>query len=259
MSKWCFLFFPTFLYSSYVGNPASPGLMQTGLFSVHNYLLNISTGYVHDISWDKKIVFKKSPKDVFTHTVKEFHVVSDWTALSLTFLRKLSFYSYLGVSKETMKWTFPVIQSSPAEIETRHHFSYSVGAAFLLLQLPSLQIGLDAQYSAIPSTDKLVKQMGLLYWMTGLSYEEISLEEWHVALAVIKSLGPFSAYVGGKYGEKKLEIYLNKDKGRLVFREKYPAGIFTGASLNFSRSFYLNIEGRFLDEYALSFAAIAAF
>ncbi|MEL7431597.1 MAG: hypothetical protein AAGI90_03595 [Chlamydiota bacterium] len=249
-----FLLLPWTLQATYVGNPASPGLLQTGLFSVHNYLINVATGYVYDISWDKKIAAKDP-----SYPVDEFTVESNWSAISLTLLRRLSVYSYLGVSKETMQWDQSSLSGHGGKLKTKNHFSYSVGTKVILLQFGSTKIALDAQYFSLPSSSSFAKTIGSIYWAFDPGEQSLSVEEWHIALGFVRSLGPFSAYLGGKYSQKDIQVFSEDSSPTLEFSQKVPVGLFGGLSLNVSRGLYLNLGGRLFDEYALSFAAIAAF
>ncbi|MEM8628658.1 MAG: hypothetical protein AAGF04_01070 [Chlamydiota bacterium] len=258
MLRWC-LFFPFLLEGLYVGNPASSSLLQTGLFSVHNYLITVSSGYVYDTTWDKKL--RPDPGSCLEE-IEEFQIVSNWSALCCTLLRRFSLYAYLGVSEETMDWNTHQQGGDKrvGSFETKNHFSYSLGAKMILLRWFSTLIGMDIQFFSLPSSKELIEKIEAWYpWNVETSRHYLEIEEWHIALGAVHSFGPFSAYLGGKYGEKIVEVHGRARDKPWELREQNRWGVFTGLSLRMSRGLYVNFEGRWLDEQAFSFAAITAF
>ncbi len=248
-------------FSAYIGNPASPALMQTGLFNVKNHFINVATGYLADITWDKKIRPSDQPNFVSLDKVNEFEVRSNFSVISLIFLRRLEIYSYLGVSKEKMDWENKPQYQDKSELKARNHFSYSVGAKAILLYFWGMALGIDGQYFALPSSNKLAQRIINLRLPLELSSQYLKLEEWHIALGLGTKLGPFAPYVGINYMKMRLDVQ-TKDKSdlpTLQFCNRNNWGGYAGCSLNFSHSFYVNFEGRFIDETAISVAAITSF
>lgn len=262
MIKSFLLFFlnPIFLFCAYVGNPCSPALMQTGLFSVHNHFINVTSGYLADFVFDKKIKPDDKPEFVNLDKVKEFEMHSNMASLSLIFLRRMEIYSYLGVSKETMDWKNKIDQGNPTEIKTKNHFSYGIGSKFILLQFPYSGVGLDVQYFSLPSSDKVLQKLKNIYIPLEVDSQYLKIKEWHIALGCGLKLAALSPYFGVKYLKYRVDVKTEgKDLPTIKFKNCNSFGVFTGISLNLSNSFYLNAEARFIDEFAVAGAAVASF
>ena len=247
------------LSAAYVGNTSAPGVLQTGLFSVHNRLINVTSGYISDIVWDKRIRPSDQPDYVSLDKVDEFEIRSNWGTFSLIFLRRLQIYTYLGVSKEKMDWTNKPDFDETSEVKTRNHFSYCVGGKVILLQFLQTSIGLDVQYFSLPSSNDVVQRIKNLNLPFEMGSQYLKVKEWHVALGIASKIGPLGPYAGAKYMKMRLRVKSDNDFPTLKFCNRNNWGTFVGCSLNLSNNFYVNVEGRFLDEYAFAASATAAF
>ena len=76
----------------------------------------------------------------------------------------------------------------------------------------------------------------------------------HVAPFVAKDFGKFVPYAGVKYSDVQIEM----DGGETLNAENN-VGVFVGADFKFNPTFSLNMEGRFIDETAMSLAAAFTF
>ncbi len=245
-----------YLQASYTGSPADPSFLQGGFTS--QYLFHISSGYINDTVWDKKIRPKTLPDSTALKTPQEFKIESQWGAIILTLLKRLSVYTYLGVSKEKMDWENKPNYYGDENLKTKSHFSFSLGTKVILLRFGSLQIGVNAQYFSIPSVETIEKRIRDLYIPFPLSDQYLELKEWQAAVSAVKILGPFSVYGGLKWMQSKLKVSATGEP-TLRFINQKNLGLFTGLTINITRALYGTIEGRFFDEYALSFATITAF
>lgn len=87
---------------------------------------------------------------------------------------------------------------------------------------------------------------------------EITFYEWHIAPYVAKKLGNFVPYLGVRYSDARL-----KDKNEWGVTTKIKAddnvGMFLGTDYKLGENWKLNLEGRFIDETAMSFGATYKF
>lgn len=254
----CFLFIQT-LSAAFVSNPAAPSLLQSSVFSSNRYLFDLSAGYVYDKVWDKKLRPENPLSSSCLESVKEFEIESNWAFVSITLLKRFSLYSYLGSSKESMDWRKKTVCSSEPSFSAKSHFSYSVGGKWLLLCFERFAIGADVQYFCLPSTKKISQIIHDWTFLEPFGSQHLRLKEWQVALGASKHFGPFCGYLGGKWNHTKLRVSSSDNLPDLFFENRFSFGTFAGLSIGLTKAFYATIEGRFIDEYALSFAAIASF
>jgi len=86
---------------------------------------------------------------------------------------------------------------------------------------------------------------------------EITIQEWQIAPYVAKRLGSFIPYLGVKYSDESGK-YKDEDS-----EEKFEAddnfGMFLGTDYKMGENWKVNLEGRFIDETAMSFGATYKF
>jgi len=85
-----------------------------------------------------------------------------------------------------------------------------------------------------------------------------TIQEWQVAPYIAKKLGNFVPYFGVKYSDLRAKTKDNEGD-----YEKYKAddnfGVFLGTDYKITENWKLNLEGRFIDETAMSFGATYKF
>jgi len=98
--------------------------------------------------------------------------------------------------------------------------------------------------------------------ITAAKYADCRLQEWHIAPYIAKKIADFTPYLGVRYSDFRM-LQKNPDSPKrwdnLVFRADRNVGVFTGMDWNIGKSFKLNVEGRFVDETAISAGAICKF
>ena len=98
--------------------------------------------------------------------------------------------------------------------------------------------------------------------MTTATYDTALIQEWHAAPFVARKIACFTPYIGGRYSDLRLEQKGPNDPRRwnyLHFRAENNIGVFAGTDVNLGRYVKLNVEGRFIDETALSIGAAVRF
>ncbi len=245
------------LHAIYTGNPASPALLNKGLFGAQSYLITVATGYIYDNVWNARIYRKNDPEASSIEKLEDCAIYSNWASLSFIFLRRLELYGYFGVSKESIDWTAKIPRTD-TELKTRNHFSYSLGGKAIMLQFGGTVLSLDFQYFIMPTSNKFLQKVVNIYMPLELSSQNLDTKEWQLALGLATKLGPLCPYIGGKYSQLKINIK-SEDLPTLLLQNKWPWGLFLGGSLSLSHSFYVNGEVRFFDEDAYSIAITTAF
>src|SRR3990167_5542461 len=104
---WRLLFFlssVSSLFSFCVGNPASPGIMDYGLFSARYPFFKATTGYLADYTSNKKYAATQTDSGFDPNRVfKEFGLHSQMATVSLIGLGRIEVYGMAGGTKEHVK------------------------------------------------------------------------------------------------------------------------------------------------------------
>lgn len=128
-------------------------------------------------------------------------------------------------------------------------------------RLSNLMLGCDTQYIRhknrinVSSWSSLyVTGFGLLAQTIALDRGYITWEEWHAAPYLAYKIGNFVPYVGGKYSYARMKMELDTAVGFGASNEKTgsKAGAFVGFDYLLGKHIDLNLEGRFIDETAVS-------
>lgn len=122
-------------------------------------------------------------------------------------------------------------------------------------------IGIDAQY--LTSDHKLdftaTSKSGAI---TRATYGTCRIQEWHAAPYIAKKIASLTPYAGGRYSDLRLKQEGPDDPKRwdkLRFKADCNMGVFVGTDWSPAEHFKFNIEGRFIDETAVSVSAAYRF
>lgn len=252
----------TSLFGTYVGNPASPAIMNTGFFSAHNPLIKGTTGYIADYITDKLYEADKNnasfdPDDAF----RKFIIHSQMATFSVILLERLEIFGTVGGSKPRTKLHE---QDDSANLlldfDSSYQFSWSTGAKIVLIQWGQTYFCSDFTYFSMPESPKsYFKFFNRLNIPINFDKQELSLSEWQLSLALSSRIFFLTPYAGASYMNSKLHIASGPEVGSLDYKNQYRIGYFYGITASLSGKFHLNFEQRFRDEKAYTFSTIAVF
>ncbi|MCX5701358.1 MAG: outer membrane beta-barrel protein [Candidatus Omnitrophica bacterium] len=86
---------------------------------------------------------------------------------------------------------------------------------------------------------------------------DTTIQEWQVAPYIAKKIGDFIPYLGVKYSDLRAN-YKDED-GKLKLKADDNFGVFVGTDYKIGENWKLNLEGRFVDETAMSVGATYKF
>lgn len=89
-------------------------------------------------------------------------------------------------------------------------------------------------------------------------YSNCKIQEWQAASYIARIIANFTPYFGARYSDLRLDQRNPNDPKRwndLVFIAAYNVGVFTGVDWNFGKRFKLYVDGRFIDETAVTIGA----
>jgi len=257
-----FVLFISYLQATYVGNIASPAILEKGLFSEEDPWIKVQTGYLADFVSDKKLISESTTVDFGDKKrVNNFEIISNMGNISVTFRERLELYGNLGQSSAKILWfanspndIFP--EGKFLNIETENHFSWIVGAKVILLQFGKTYFGTDFSYFRIPTTKRSIFYLNEEPTPFNTKPQFFSLREWHLAFGLASSMGMFTPYLGAKYLITRIRF---KSDSTFTLKNRLNIGYFLGTSISVHQKFFLNAEARFYDELAYSVSGSAAF
>lgn len=259
--RWFFLLLTAPLCAAYIGNPGSPAIMNTGLFSSHNPLIKGTTGYIADYTSNKRYEAEGDagsfdPNDAF----RKFAIHSQLASFSVIVLERLELFGTVGGSKERTKEYDQTSLPFVTDFTSTYQFSWSTGAKAILVQWGQTYLGADFTYFAIPESPKaFFKFLNRLNLPLDLTKQKTSLTEWQASLGLASRIFFITPYAGATYQQSKLHIESGPQVGSLNYTNKYKIGFFYGLTLSLSGRFHLNFERRMRDEFSYTFSTIAVF
>lgn len=265
MRKYLFFFLlSSSLFASPVGNPATPGLMQAGLFSSSNPWIKVTTGYLADYVANMPLTLssgsaKFNPEETFKH----FGLNSQMASFSLVLLQRLEAYTLFGGSKEHLKWheePHTSLFSGLFDFESSYHFAWSSGVRIILLQWGQTFFSCDGSYFAIPSSQKsFFKFLNRLHLPLEQEKQHFNFREWQAGAALSSRFWILTPYAGAKYMRAKLHIQSGSETSSLNYRNHRKFGYFYGITITLTSKFLITGERRLHDEFAYMFSTQAVF
>lgn len=243
--KWLLYFATLPLFGAYIGNPADPAIMNTGIFSSGYSYFKLTTGYIYDYTQNKRYASEDN------QTFKKFGLHSQLASFSMIFVERLQLFGTAGGSKE-------IIEGKPLydmiiDLHTNYHFSWSAGAKVILLQWGQTFFSTDFTYFASPSSHKsYFKFLNRLNLPMNQQKQEFSIREWQLSAGLSSRLFFLTPYAGVNFLRSKLHAQIN-------YYNDVKWGYFYGLTLSLTGRLHANFERRVRDEFAYSFATIAVF
>lgn len=257
MRLFLFLFAVPSLFAAYVGNPAAPAIMNTGLFSMNNPFIKATTGYIFDYTSNKNYVVKNENPSV-DPKFRQFALHTQTASASLIFLERLEIFGTAGGSKQSPSTIDP--SSFLVDYKGTYQFSWSVGTKVILLQWGKTYFCTDFTYFAIPSSQKsFFKFFNKLNLPLDLSEQKFNLREWQIAAALASRFYFITPYAGTIYLRSRLHINSGPETESIDYYNKRSWGFFYGVTLSITGRLHLTFERRVRDEFSYTFGSTAVF
>ncbi len=262
-----FFFAGSALFAAPVGNPATPGLVNGGLFTGSSPWIKATTGYLADYVSDLRLDLSSGHSTQegldADKTFSKFGLHSQMASFSLVFLQRVEAYALLGGTKERLKWhdePETPLYSALFDFQTTYHFSWATGVRVVLLQWGQTFFCFDGSYFAIPSSHKAYfKFLNRLKLDLEEGEQKFHLREWQAGVGLASRFWIITPYVGLKYFNAKLHIQQGSETTALDYRNLKSIGYYYGFSLSLTSKFLVTFERRVVDEFAYMFSTQAVF
>ncbi len=242
----------TMLCASPVGNPASPQLIQDGFFIPCDSWFSLRMGYEGDFVGDERL------KQTSGGSGRVDNYTQNTNSGTLTFniVDRLDIYGVFGSSRMEADWRFSSGGSiSRAQLQSKYRFLWGVGARGILYEWGCAILGIGGRYSGSQPKPS---------WMTingtpiSVSGGQVHWSEWQIDLDLAYKIELFTPYVGIKYANVATKLkgfsssIANNGTGSLHMCSRTPVGVVVGCSLSTGKYFMFNVEGRLIDEEAIT-------
>ncbi len=233
-----------------VGSPQTQGKGKIGAGVEWSYIFN------------RDLEFKKAtrPPGHAADSPVNFKIVKGTNVaakISYGVFEDMDVYVKLGVANYDLKGDVFVgdTQTASENLSARNALLYGGGLKFAHEFKKGWILGCDAQY--LTSDHELDFRANTLSTgaITTARYYDFRIQEWHMAPYVAKKIAKFTPYLGVRYSDMRMEQKKPSDPKRwddLIFYADCNTGVFTGVDWDIGKGFKLNVEGRFVDETAIS-------
>lgn len=223
----------------------------------------LGLGIYESFIFSKDLKFKSASGLGATQTLKNAKVDSENETMLKTsygILDNLDVYFKLGMANSRGKGDNYVgaVKYGDDKSKTGAVFAYGFGLKGVYNLKNDWLVGCDLQYlrsSHEAETTETVVATGV---SSSTKYKSVVSQEWHVAPYLAKRINNFTPYLGVKYSDSRDTLKKSSAAGWLD-NVKYEAddnvGVFVGTDYKIGEHWKLNIEGRFVDETAMSFGA----
>lgn len=240
-------------YASPVGNTSSPQILEKGFFIPSECWVDVRLGYEGDFVYDGRMNQYKEGSGRVDNCKQ--HTNSG--TFTINVLERLDLYGLVGGSSATAQWRFSGSDDSiqNADLKTHDQLLWGVGARTVLFQKKKTALGLGGRYSSCHYKPKSLTIDGVHAFV---DRGRVVWQEWQVNVDVSCQIQLFTPYIGVKYGQARAKLnqfstVIASDGAHTNhFKNRVPVGLYLGCTISSGKYFMLNVEGRLIDEEAIT-------
>lgn len=244
------------LYASPVGNTEVPELIEIGFFIPCESWINVRAGYEGDFVYDARMEQHKEGKG----RVDRYKQMTNSGVITVNLVDRMDVYGLFGASWTKANWRFSdsTGEIHRSEVETHYNFLWGVGARAIFFEWGNAALGAGGRYSSCDAAPAWLTIDGV---ETPVEGTHLLWNQWQVNLDLAYRIDLFVPYIGIKYSEAHAKLgtfstaIANDGSGKDQFRTRVPVGLYLGCAISNRKYFMLNIEGRFIDEEAMTISA----
>ena len=241
------------VYAGPAGNPSAPQLVEEGFFIYRDCWMNFRIGYEGSFTTDARM---KQTSESFGK-VDNFHQEYNAGTFTLNILERVDIFGVFASARMKADWRIsPVAEAMRIEAQSRYRFLWAAGGNILLFDWGNTGFGIAGRYTSTNPDLEWLAGNGTGFATTGAKFRYC---QWQVDLAFSHRIDIFIPYVGIKFSGSRARIrtltsrsIANNGSGSIHMRNKDYVGAVIGTTLTSGKCFMLNIEGRFVDEEAVS-------
>lgn len=235
------------LSALYMGNPAEPEIIDTGLFISQDCSVSFKIGYEGDWVFDRLLKSYAGSHGRIDH----FETWMNQGAIILNYIDRFEIYGTVG-SMRNHFWYRPRIDHKRREFETSNHWTAGAGLRLLLAEWGDTGLGFDGKIQYGKPHIEWISVNGVSH----SSNAHLAYHELQGSVAVYHTICFFTPYLGIKYSNVHANI------GRLsknVFPHKHfkmtnrcRFGMALGCALSQGKKIDVNLEVQLIDEQGVT-------
>ncbi len=240
-----------FLHAAPIGNGAAPALIRESLVFPDSFWLDARAGYIGDFVGNANL--EQAPGGAVDH----FQQYTNSASATCNLYNRLDLFGTFGSSRVSADWRFANENTiTRIQFETLYHFLWSAGARGIVFEGSLLCFSLGGCYTFCSYPPSWASANGTP--MDDLSNVNLRWRQWQADCAISYKIDLLTPYLGLKYSDAAAYLTGFPDPiatgfaSSVEFQNKNSVGLILGCSISNGRYFMLNVEGRFIDEYALS-------
>ncbi len=246
---------PLAVYAASIGGAETQGKGKIGV--------GFDSGFV----FDRGLKFKSASGLAANTEIKDMKIDNGYEEIfkvSYGLLDWLDVYAKLGAAEYDSKDNIYVsgAKTESGKSKGGMNFAYGLGIKGVHSFKNNWLIGCDLQYLRSNGETKITNTTIATGAVSSTTYKSALGQEWHVAPYVGYKLGNFVPYLGVRYSDLSAKTKKPSDSG-WTDNNKSEAdnnvGVFLGTDYKIGKNLSLNIEGRFVDETAMSLGATYRF
>lgn len=254
MKKFVMLFLASTAFAAPVGNPVSPCLVKTGFFIPSSSWVNVRAGYEGDFVTDGRMIQQMEGSG----RVDSFKQYTNSGTLTLNFVDQVDLFGVFGASSVKADWRFnnPETENNHrAVLKTHDFFLWALGARAIFYEWRRLYIGAGGRYTFSDYHPYELEVDGIDIPVAGT---QLRWEQWQINADFSYNIHYFTPYIGVKYSNAKAHLgtfpdpIANDGTGSNEFVGRIPVGLYLGCGITNGKYFLFNIEGRLIDEEAVT-------
>lgn len=243
------------IHAAPIGNTASPDLIEKGIFSSSDYRVDIRAGYEGDFVTDGRM----NQFEQGTGRVDCYQQNTNSGTFTLNFVDRLDIYGVFGSSDTKAEWRISTgDEIHRLEMKTQQNFLWAVGARAILYEWCKISLGMGGRYSECDYAPEHFFSDGIAEPVLGTFCH---WRQWQVNLDFSYKIKIFTPYIGVKYSDEKTHLgnftvpIASDGSGSNSFQNRDPVGLYLGCALSNGHYFMVNLEGRLIDEEAVTISA----
>jgi hypothetical protein len=233
---------PFSAHALYNGNPVLPQMPRDNLFLNKECPISLKINYEGDFLLGRKIKSSaiESPS---------FRSMLNGGEFSFGILDRVELYTLLGAFKNKVSGEK---NGSDFHIKTKESFGGQIGVRALAIFWGDIKVGLDGKYFyGWPRLNSIYFE-----GVDSSAYAKKTWQqEWQVGVSISQTFAFVTPYVGAKCARFKMTFINVSEVDESVRVDNVsPFGLFIGLGFAGKKGAFMNLEARFLDEYALTAA-----
>lgn len=249
-----FVFFLLTLFSHvhalYLGNPSDPALVEKGIWTCEDAIVDLSLGYQTDYDFNRRVKTQHSSEG----KVSPLTVRMNQGVMTFSALNRVEAYASFGVASFEFNKK-PAPGQVLTEFQTKDQFTWGLGGRLIVVEWKEFALGIEGSYQKA----SMHFHPTMIIGVDTHPKAAIHYHEWQVGFGGSMTIDIFVPYAAVKYSHFAANVtafntFIGQPKTLLKLRSKEHFGLVLGCSLAATKVFDINIEARLFDEEGVSAA-----